>query len=136
MTKSRPLDEVLGALGEIRSMLEEQAASLQDHLDHAVEVMRENTEEVGVLRDAIDELRELYQWTLNNARPDTPAPFHLTSLPLDPLAPDWSARLNCASGNTIHVDSRIELAGEPEQSTTVPFQLQAASSAGDQGRLF
>ena len=135
VSRSQPHTEVLTALGEIRSFLEEQAASLQDGLDHAVEVMRENTEEVGVLRDAIDELRELYQWNLNNACHDTPPPFQLTSMPLNPLASDWSARLNRVNGDAIQADSHSELADETEQSTTESFRLQAENT-GEQGRLF
>lgn len=142
MNKSPGYREVFTALGEIRSILEEQVASLQDHLDHAVEVMRENTEEVGVLRDAIDELRDLYQWTLNNARPNTPTPFQLSSMPVDPTADDWSARLNGVSRNIFGAYERR--ASEPA-ATRVPsaepegglFQLRAKPGAAqNQQRLF
>jgi hypothetical protein len=140
--KQPALTDVLAALGEVRSFLEEQAASLQDGLDHAVEVMRENTEEVGVLRDAIDELREHYRWTLNNPRPEASPPFHLTSMPIDPTADDWSARLNGVtrtvfdayeSGASTPVEPRVPQA-EPEAE---PFQLrERTETTRQQQRLF
>ena len=146
MKKSPPLIEVLAALGEIRSFLEEQAASLQDGLDHAVEVMRENTEEVGVMRDAIDELRERYVWALNNSRQEAPPAFHLISLPADPCAHDWAARVNRVTRNILQADEPGANEPGPEagaaspQSTPSndePFELRSdPSGAKQQQRLW
>jgi hypothetical protein len=87
-------NELLAALGQLKCLIEEQLAEIHDRVEHATEVVRENTEEVGALRDAIDELRELYQWALNNHRLDATSPFRLTSMPLDAAAPDYAERLN------------------------------------------
>jgi hypothetical protein len=120
VNRSQPHTEILAALGEIRSFLEEQAASLQDGLDHAVEVMRENTEEVGVMRDAIDELRERYVWALNNSRQEMPPAFHLTSMPADPCATKWAARVNRVTRNILQADEPGANEPAPEPDGTTP----------------
>ncbi|MGE0536200.1 MAG: hypothetical protein AB7O68_14565 [Pirellulales bacterium] len=138
MDRSQAHTEILAALGEIRSFLEEQAAYLQDGLDHAVEVMRENTEEVGVLRDAVDELRERYIWALNNFRQDLPPVFHLTSMPVDPCASEWSARVNRVAGVPVQNDPGGDVPGAAEDPTVraaEPYRL-ADSFQAEQGRLF
>lgn len=88
------VEQLLESIGHLKSLIEEQLAEIHDRIEHATEVVRENTEELGVLRDAIDELRELYQWPLNNGRQDVPHPFQLTSMPLDAAIPDFAERLN------------------------------------------
>lgn len=48
-------------------------------------------DELQVLRQVLDELRDEFSWAMRNA---PLPPFHLTSTPADPTAPDWAARLN------------------------------------------
>ena len=53
------------------------------------------SQEVQLLQQVVDELRSEIQWASRNGRlAMLPAPMHITSMPLDPLAQDWSTRLN------------------------------------------
>jgi signal transduction histidine kinase len=101
-------------LGKLKSLIEEQLAEIHDLVQHSTEVAHENTEEVGVLRDAIDELRELYQWALNNGRQDVSHPFRLTSMPVDPTASDWAERVNKVTA--------ADLPQELDRPTAVRYQ--------------
>jgi hypothetical protein len=92
--ESSDATELRERVDELKQLVEERIAEIHDLVQHATEVVRENTEEVGVLRDAIDELRGLYQWALNNRRQDVPHPFQLSSMPADPTASDWAERIN------------------------------------------
>lgn len=82
--------QLLEALGQLKSIVEEQLAAIHDRLEHIAEVVRENTEEIGVLRDAIDEEKEVMEWAAQNDKPI----FRLTSMPVDPAALDFAQKLN------------------------------------------
>ncbi len=59
--------------------------------------IRNLRDEMHVLREAVDELREQLEHTLRNAAPkqDSWLPRRaITSFPLDPAASDWAARVN------------------------------------------
>jgi len=60
--------DLLTLLGTLNDIIEERLAATHDLLEHVAVVVRENTEEVGVLRDAIDEFRELVEWAILNDR--------------------------------------------------------------------
>ena len=64
----------------------------QDELLQEVENLRE---EVRVLRDAIDELRELFEYVTNNGVPiRSEMPFGVVKqMALDPCDPEWGERL-------------------------------------------
>jgi hypothetical protein len=51
--------------------------------------------EVRVLRESVDELREVVEWTGENSRQDEWRPIQvpLVKMPLDPLDPEWSQKL-------------------------------------------
>jgi hypothetical protein len=83
-------EQLLDVLGQLKSVVEEQLAAIHDRLEHVAEVVREAVEEVGVLRDAIDEEREVMEWAAQNDKPI----FRLTSMPVDPAAPDFAQKLN------------------------------------------
>jgi hypothetical protein len=58
--------------------------------DELAEILRELRDEVRVLRQVVDELREECQWANRNSEPlPLPPRFHLTSMPLDPTSDDW-----------------------------------------------
>jgi len=82
--------QLLEALGQLKSIVEEQLAAIHDRLEHIAEVVRENTEEIGVLRDAIDEEKELMEWAAQNDKPI----LRLTSMPVDPTARDFAEKLS------------------------------------------
>jgi hypothetical protein len=68
------------------------------------ELMETLTEEIRVLRIAIDELREELAWGNRNAA-DFPASqsgcFRLHSMPADPVAEDWAKGLNNVAQETL-----------------------------------
>lgn len=55
-------------------------------------VLQAIADEMQLIREALDEIREELSWANRN----TPAapPFRLTSMSADPTAPDWAERLN------------------------------------------
>ena len=46
-----------------------------------------------VLRDALDMLRVVYEWAINNGG-QLPPPFQRTSMAIEPNAADWAERVN------------------------------------------
>ena len=89
-TESNDVAQLLEILGQLKSIVEEQLASILDRLEHIAEVVREAVEQIGILSDIEDETREEIQWVVRNHKPI----FQLTSMPLDPAAPDWAEHLN------------------------------------------
>jgi hypothetical protein len=81
--------QLLEALGQLKSIIEEQLASIYGRLEHLTEVVREAVEELGVIRDIEDKKRKDIQWAVRNQQP-----IQLTSMPLDPAAPDWAKHVN------------------------------------------
>jgi hypothetical protein len=90
MAKASPgktdIEALLDALGQLKSVVEEQLASVHDRLEHVAEVVREAVKEIGVLRDAIDEEREVIEWAVQNDKPV----FQLTSMLFDSADPRWA----------------------------------------------
>lgn len=83
-------EQLLEVLGKLAGRIEEQLASIHDRLEHLSDVVHEAVEELGVLRDIEDEKAADLQWAVRNGQPE----FHVTSMPLDPAAPDWGKQLN------------------------------------------
>lgn len=55
----------------------------------------EALEELSAIRETLDRIREDIDWSLKNQRREQWLPVQLiTSMPADPLAPDWAERLN------------------------------------------
>jgi DNA-directed RNA polymerase subunit RPC12/RpoP len=52
------------------------------------------SEDIHVLRQAIDDLRDDVMWAVRNALAPSGPPFQLTSMPRDPTARDFGARIN------------------------------------------
>jgi hypothetical protein len=72
-----------------------------DALERIAEAVEKLAGEVEILRGIIDRLQDDFSWALNNdafRREEFPrergSPLHITSMPLDPLAPDWHDRVN------------------------------------------
>lgn len=115
LMSGRPIEgndvaQLLEALGQLKSIVEEQLAAIHDRLEHVAEVVREAVEEIGVLRDAIDEEKEVIEWAAQNDKPI----FQLTSMPKDPAAPDWAQHLN----NLTPAD----LPDEPDRPTSASYK--------------
>lgn len=94
--------QLLEALGQLKCVIEEQLASIHDRVEHVAEVVREAVEEIGVLRDAIDEEREVIEWAAHNNRPI----FQLTSMAADPAEPHWAEHLNKLTPADVPDDDR------------------------------
>lgn len=78
----------------------ESADSIADSLDRL-------REELAVVRQVLDEIREELEWAnRNRGEPDsTPMmPRRITSMPLDPCAPDWAERLNRFSAADLPIE--------------------------------
>lgn len=83
-------------------------------------------QEVRVLRDTIDELREDLRWAINNRDEFRCQPrhvVHITSIPLDPLAKDFGKRVNRFSAKDL-----------PDESAQP--SAPATSLSPEQGELF
>jgi hypothetical protein len=61
------------------------------------------------LRDAIDEEKEVLEWAAQNDKPI----FRLTSMPIDPAAPDFAQKLNALTPEDL----------PPEQTPTTQGSL-------------
>jgi hypothetical protein len=79
---------------------------LADHAERLLAAIETLSEEVRVLRDAIDELRDEFTWAVRNREPPPPvSPFvPLTSLPRDPLAADFGERINRVGAQDVLAD--------------------------------
>ena len=108
--EGKEVTELLEALGQLKSIIEEQLASIHDRLEHLSEVVREAVEELGVIRDIEDEKREDIQWALRNQQPI----FQLTSMPADPAAPDWAQHVNKLTP--------ADLPGQPDRPSAARYQ--------------
>lgn len=52
-------------------------------------------DELAAIREALDRIRDDLDWWMNNHRREQWLPVQpITSMPLDPLAPDWADRVN------------------------------------------
>jgi hypothetical protein len=71
-----------------------------DRLTAAVERL---ADEVRVLRDVLDELREDFRWASRNDKLGG-AVFMLTSMPADAAAEDWPERVNRYSADHLPVE--------------------------------
>lgn len=125
----RQLDEqLLEALGQLKAVVEEQLAAIHDRVEHIAEVVREAVEEIGVLRDVIDEEREVIEWAAHNGKPI----FQLTSFPADPAAKDWAARLNSVRPE----DLSPEASAAPPQPAPEPHQAADHETPSAQKKLW
>lgn len=72
----------------------------QDSVDSIADALERLREELAVVRQVLDEIREELEWSNRNP-PDRElvAATHrrITSCPLDPCAPDWAERVNMYS---------------------------------------
>jgi hypothetical protein len=67
----------------------------ENHLARLVETMERIEQELHVLREAIDEVREEFVWAVRNDKLRfPPVPVPVTSMPINPLASDFAERVN------------------------------------------
>jgi hypothetical protein len=70
-------------------------------LERIAEAVEKLADEIEALRKIIDRLQDDFAWALNNdslrcgrSHCESVIPMHITSMPRDPLAPDWPERIN------------------------------------------
>jgi hypothetical protein len=67
----------------------------ESQLDRLIDAVETVAEQLQVLREVIDEIREEFQWAIRNDRLRCPGQVvHVTSMPADPCAEDWAERVN------------------------------------------
>ncbi len=76
-----------------------------DSIADSLDLLRE---ELAVVRQVLDEIREELEWANRNRSEPDPAPLmprRITSMPLDPCAPDWAERLNRFSAADLTIET-------------------------------
>jgi hypothetical protein len=98
------------------------AAKDKEVLERIAEAVEKLAGEVEILRGVIDRLQDDFAWALNNDafrgsafRQERSPPFHITSMPLDPLAPDWHEQVNRFRPEDIDGENARLEAGESVQ---------------------
>lgn len=77
-------------------------------------------DELGSIREALDGIRDDIEWWIKNHRREQWVPMQpITSMPIDPLATDWSDRLNKLSAADLP-DNRARQRDEAQQSSQKP----------------
>lgn len=64
----------------------------EDAVERLADAVDSLVEEIHLLAQSLDDLREEFSWAIRND--PLRAPYRLTSMPLDPTAPDFAERLN------------------------------------------
>lgn len=71
-------EELLSLMGTLNSIVEERLAATHDLLDRVTDAVRDNTAQLAVLQETLDEFRELLEWAIVNDRlDDVPRPTAL-----------------------------------------------------------
>jgi hypothetical protein len=90
--------------------------SLEAKVDALTAAVERVGDELRVIREVMDECREHFEWAVNNDRLRCPSPaLHITSLPKDPVAPDFGERINRFSAEDLpdHGEDPGEDTAEP-----------------------
>jgi hypothetical protein len=84
--------------------------------DAVAEALDRLAQELAVLRDVLDDIHSELQWA-NRNRPDHEgdrwAIRRITSMPLDPTAPDWAERLNQFSAADLPAAAEPPVSNQP-----------------------
>jgi hypothetical protein len=94
-------------------------ATDSDNLERLTSAIEKVAGEVGILREIVDRLQDDLAWALNNDvfrrenyhREPVP-PMQLTSMALDPCAPDWNERINRVRPDDLADDDEDDQAEE------------------------
>ena len=104
----------------------------QELLERLVETVERLEGELRFIRETLDRIQDDFEWNLNNApaRQDSwlPAspPFRITSLPREPLAPEFRERIN-------KVTQDEQNALRNDEATSIEQKAELSAKAG---RLF
>lgn len=95
------------------------------------------TEEVRVLRQAVDELRQEVQWGVRNALDpphERPPVRRITSMPLDPCAEDFAERVNALAPADLPPDVRQGTSHSSVRVDAGQFERALDELANDTGQ--
>jgi hypothetical protein len=73
---------------------DEQLERLIEKVGHLVGIVTDLTDEVNMLRDAVDDSRQEMESVMRLHRKPPPPPMHITSMPKDPLDPHFHEKVN------------------------------------------
>lgn len=101
--------------------------------DPRVIVNIDGLDELSAIREALDAIRDDVAWWLNNHRREHWLPVQpITSMPVDPLAPDWAERLNKFTAADLPGNAHANRAAEHE----TPKRPPSAAEGIDNGTQF
>ena len=109
------------------------ADGVSDDVAEFTDEVRKLREEVQVLRDVLSEVHEELQWAVRNGLlpHDVAAPMRrITSMPLDPEAPDFAERINAIPTEQVEA-LRSSVATRPDE-----LKQDASAAARHQQDLF
>ena len=89
-----------GGYTSSRSSPRTRIRSPTDSEDSTTDVLERLREELTVVRQRLEEIYDELEWAIQNCEETdhlTTTPRRITSLPLDPCAPDWAERVNRVS---------------------------------------
>lgn len=102
-------------------------------MDRLIEAVETVGNQLEVLRQVLDEVREEFQWAVRNGQLVSPPSItHVTSMPRDPCAPDWAERLNRLTPEDLPA---AEL-GPAAPNTSAPAAPPRAGEKPEQGELW
>src|SRR5437870_1151770 len=88
----------------------------KEEFDQVVQTVEEIQDELPAIHELLEKIHHVSEWVANNSRNDDWQPIvPLTSMPADPLARDWAARLNRITPSRIPAPQPV--ATEPARET-------------------
>lgn len=104
-----------------------------NHAEHLAETVEDLNQEVRILREAIDELRETIQWISQNKSADQTYGI-LKAMGRDVVDASWNERLKIDSGPSAIVGQRENLKPTERDEPHPGPQSDGDHSANDNGR--
>ena len=94
-------------------------------VERLIEAVNGVAEQMQLLWNTIDEIREEFAWALRNDRLTcSPSVMHVTSMAADPCAPDWGKRLNRSAATDLPPEaSSLTPSAEPGENDDAPADV-------------
>lgn len=96
-------------------------APTESQVTALTEAVNRLNQQVQVLTEILDEVRDDLQWAISNREEFrcSPQPFHVTSMPKDPCVSDFHKRVDRVSAKDLPseelVPEKVELSGPPQE---------------------
>jgi len=90
-----------------------------ERIERLIDAVETVADQIEVLRNVIDEIREEFQWAVRNKRL-APHVVHVTSMAKDPLDPQWAAKLNRLTPADLSAEDLSEAPDEAENDDPPP----------------